>query len=500
MSSFQQQSAGNLGQQPQKQQQGSKLHPGLSFRHATSFPPPFAQPQHHLHRLSSSPIQPQHFQHGSNLPSHRQYGDGSSAFDPASGGFHHGGISTPPTPQVVLSQHTEDGSAVRNVPLLRSQSGLPLQFDGYFPIAPSFSSQQQQQHQQQQQLPHAGSSPSTGFDYPSHTGLSHLQDPSQQQDATYDDVFSGSGLVDDANAFLGFPGDQFNTPPAANGSVPFQPTVLATYPGGWRGDAGVGGVTGDDLCSVYSESDNDSVLSVSSGSYSPYLGPTGGDMPSPGGLGQQYANIDVSSPFLAVPARQRRRSSAGSLSGMDDLSIGDGGGSDDGYLSPGSSYGGDLQYADIVQLTSPMIRAIPSPSSSPAMYQPLSYFPPMDSPHNGEDPTSYLSDGNLFGGDPSTVELPAAAIVGFMSDQVTSPDTNTNGFTNNGNDGQIQRSASFDDLMAEFQVYESSASSVVVGGADPASIGIQEPPFLDVGRPVAMGSSSSLLNSSYTFA
>ncbi|KAJ3164770.1 hypothetical protein HDU88_004982 [Geranomyces variabilis] len=253
----------------------------------------------------------------------------------------------------------------------------------------------------------------------------------------------------------------------------------------------------DEANSIYSaESDNDTMSS-----YSDSYSPTTAD--GPANSIRHFSSIDLSAPYLAVPARPRRRSSAGSLSGLEDLSLSDAG-SDDGYLSPGSAYGGDLQYADIVQLTSPMIHAIPSPSQSPAVYPSLSYFPPMDS----------LPAQSYYGAAAAanSSELPAEAIVDLMGDT---------GYTNGINrrpsyppgERQQQQPQSFDQLMSEFSVYDSPGDVQTPPTSFPpqqrppnfGSIGgmpAMTPPFKPSlsGTPsAASGGSGGLLNQSYMF-
>ncbi|KNC96119.1 uncharacterized protein SPPG_08507 [Spizellomyces punctatus DAOM BR117] len=190
----------------------------------------------------------------------------------------------------------------------------------------------------------------------------------------------------------------------------------------------------EERSSVYSESDNDSI-SVSSGAPSPFMGPV--DFGH-----QQYPSINLSAPFLEVPSRQSRRSSASSLSGFEDLTLGDDA-SDDGYLTP-SQY--DPQFTNIVQLTSPMIHAIPSPSTSPAPG-------PSYSPHSAYSISPYPT--------PNNIELPATAITQFL-------DYNGTGLGSDSMFGNVEenpvaqtdlhRSISFDDLMSEFQKYEQGVS------------------------------------------
>ncbi|KAJ3163024.1 hypothetical protein HDU86_002193 [Geranomyces michiganensis] len=215
---------------------------------------------------------------------------------------------------------------------------------------------------------------------------------------------------------------------------------------------------------------------------------------------QHFPNIDLSAPYLAVPARPRRRSSAGSLSGLDDLCLSDAG-SDDGYLSPGSAYGGDYQYADIVQLTSPMIHAIPSPSQSPSVYPSLSYFPPMDS----------LSAPSQYGGAANPAELPAEAIVELMSGEPGYG--NANGLERRPSfppGSHQQHPQSFDQLMSEFSVYDSPGAIQTPPTAFPpqqrqpsfggaAAMTPPSKPSLN-GTPSAGGpTGGGLLNQSYMF-
>ncbi|TPX57125.1 hypothetical protein PhCBS80983_g04058 [Powellomyces hirtus] len=253
--------------------------------------------------------------------------------------------------------------------------------------------------------------------------------------------------------------------------------------------------TADEVGSLYSESDNES-MSAFSDSFSP----TDGSTPS---NNQFYPSIDLTAPYLAVPARPRRRSSAGSLPGMDDLTLNDAA-SDDGYLSPASSYGGDLQYADIVQLTSPMIHAIPSPSQSPYVHSPysnLSYFPPLDT----------LNNGAHFGyPTPTNPELPAAAIVDFLgsNDQAHIGLAGQPSYAHQQGDGV----ASFDELMAEFQTYESNVNSAPQQAPQQQphqqpTTDRSAPPNLANNPPTAAASTlnpstttGGLLNSSYVFS
>ncbi|KAJ3180638.1 hypothetical protein HDU87_001751 [Geranomyces variabilis] len=252
----------------------------------------------------------------------------------------------------------------------------------------------------------------------------------------------------------------------------------------------------DEANSIYSaESDNDTMSS-----YSDSYSPTTAD--GPANPHRHFSSIDLSAPYLAVPARPRRRSSAGSLTGLEDLSLSDAG-SDDGYLSPGSAYGGDLQYADIVQLTSPMIHAIPSPSQSPAVYPSLSYFPPMDSL-----PAQSYYNATAANSD----ELPAEAIVDLMSDTAYSNGLDRRPNYPPGEQQQQQHPRSFDQLMSDFSVYDSPGDVQTPPTALPpqqrppnfGSIGgmpAMTPPFKPSlsGTPTAGSGGGGLLNQSYMF-
>ncbi|KAJ3177980.1 hypothetical protein HDU85_005697 [Gaertneriomyces sp. JEL0708] len=199
------------------------------------------------------------------------------------------------------------------------------------------------------------------------------------------------------------------------------------------------------------ESDSESVLSASSVGSGAYQG--------------LNTSVNLGAPFLEVPGTRSRRNSCGSLTGFEDLTLADTL-SEDGYLSAGSA---EYGMHNIVQLTSPMIHAIPSPHASPLLNPSQSPIAPMSNafaplPQQAlANQQSASSQQQYAYPTPQNNELPAAAVQYTDFSQCAqqqpyfAPLPESLGQPNiaASADGMLHpNNVSFDDLLAEFNQYE----------------------------------------------